>query len=75
MSVEYYLVCHKHKSKFWTCSDGFSGPVNQLDSSKKLASFIITHKCCDLNVIDENNDDCDDYESADELDWKDIVKY
>ena len=75
MSVEYYLVCHKHKDKFWTCSDGMSGPVNQLDSSKKLASFLITHRNCDLNIIDEHDESCDDYRDADEMKWDDLIRY
>ena len=73
MSTEYYLVCHKHKAKFWTCSDGFSGPVNQLNSSKTLAAFIVAHKDCGLNVIDEHDEMCDDYIDSDELDWRDIA--
>ena len=75
MSVEYELVCHRHKERFWVCSDGVSGPVNQLDNNKKLAAFIITHRKCDLHVIDEFNEVCDDYRQADDVEWDKLLVY
>jgi len=73
MSVEYYLACHDHKDKVWTCSDGISGPMNQCDWS--LAGFVVTHRNCQLSVIDEHNEDCDDYTKWDEEDWQSLLTY
>lgn len=64
MSVDFYLVCKKHKHKVLACSDGMSGPMNQCDWS--LACFLITHRDCELNVIDEHMDE-DDFE--DFIEW------
>lgn len=75
MSVDYDLVCHRHKEKMLVCSDGFSGPLTQLTGTRTLAAFIITHRNCDLSVIDEHIEDYDDYTDWDEIDWQDLITY
>ena len=75
MSVEFYLVCHKHKERLWVCSDGLSGPLTQLSDNRTLAAFIITHRNCELSVIDENNEGYEDYIKWDESDYKDLLRY
>lgn len=75
MSVKYYLVCHKHKEKIWTCSDGFSGPRNQLTGNRTLAAFIITHRECDIRIIDEYNEECEEYKEWSELEWEEMLNY
>ena len=73
MSVEYYLVCHKHKEKVWACSDGFSGPLLQCDRS--LAAFVITHRNCNIAIIDEHNEECDNYTEWHNGDWNELLNY
>jgi hypothetical protein len=52
VSVEYYLLCEKHKQYVHACSDGFSGPLLQCD--KSLAYFVITHRGCAITIINEH---------------------
>ena len=73
MSVDYDLACHKHKELVALCSDGYSGPMTQCDWS--LAGFSITHRKCDLNIIDEHNEDCDDYKRWYNANWKELLSY
>jgi len=77
MSVEYNLVCHKHREMVWTCSDGFSGP--QLQCDRSLAAFVITHQSCDLKVVDEHHviDDpkYESYQEWSRLEWKKLLHY
>lgn len=74
MSVEYYLVCDKHKEKAWACSDGLSGPQNQATS--RTAGFIITHRKCSIKIIDEHCESCEDYTDWDDrADWKPLLRY
>lgn len=73
MSVDYELVCHTHKDKVMVCSDGFSGPLTQCDRS--MAAFIITHRDCILNVIDEHDESCDDYNEWHKNNWKHLLSY
>jgi len=73
MSVDYDLVCHKHKEKVDLCSDGFSGPLTQCD--KSMAAFAITHCACDLNIIDEHNEDCDEYDEWHIKNWEEKLNY
>jgi len=73
MSVEYNLVCHKHKEQVWVCSDGISGPM--LQCGWEAAGFMITHRDCDLNVIDENDDSCEDYKQWEKGSWKELLNY
>ena len=63
MSVDYELVCHRHKEKVSICSDGFSGPLLQCD--KSLSKFCITHRNCDIRIISEDNESCDFYKTWD----------
>lgn len=73
MSVDYDLVCHKHKQRVSLCSDGLSGVQPQCD--KATAAFSITHRECDLNVIDEHNENCDDYREWRQDNWKGFLNY
>ena len=73
MSTDYDLVCHKHKEKVAICSVGISGPMTQCDWS--LAGFSITHRSCDLNLVDEHDDSVDEYSEWDKANWKDKVHY
>jgi hypothetical protein len=73
MSVDYELACHKHREKVDLCSDGFSGPLTQCDNS--MAAFAITHKGCDLNIIDEHSEDCDDYKEWHKNNWRELLSY
>jgi hypothetical protein len=73
MSVDYFLVCHKHKEKVYTCSDGLSGPLLQCDRS--LASFCITHRDCNLRIVDEDVDRVCKYEEWDGTNWKSLLTY
>lgn len=73
MSVDYDLVCHVHQEKVSICSDGMSGPLLQCDRS--LAAFAITHRDCDLNVIDEHNRGCGNYKEWDESNYKSLMRY
>jgi hypothetical protein len=61
MSVEYYLKCDKHKEYCHCSSDGLSGPLNQVDRS--FPHFVISHRNCDLRVIDEHQVDDDNFDS------------
>lgn len=62
MSVDYELVCHKHRERVSLCTDGMSGPMLHCD--KSLAAFSITHRGCCLSVIDEHDNSLDEY-----LEW------
>jgi len=73
MSVDYDLVCHNHKEKVDLCSDGFSGPLTQCDRS--MAAFSITHRHCNLNIIDEHNENFDDYIEWNKGNWEDKLIY
>ena len=73
MSVEYDLFCKKHNERVWTCSDGFSGPLLQCDRS--LAAFVITHRHCELTVLDEHNDDHLDAKEWDLSNYMDLFNY
>ena len=73
MSVDYDLVCHKHKEKTLLCSVGFSGPQSQC--GKGMAAFTITHRNCNLSVIDEHNDDCDEYIEWEDDNYRDLVDF
>jgi hypothetical protein len=74
MSVDYDLVCHKHKECVSLCSDGMSGPLTNCD--KSMAAFAITHRDCDLKVLDEHQMElCEDYEEWGLNNWKDNLKY
>ena len=54
------------------CSDGMSGPQFQIWDHKKQAAFMITHRHCDLNVIDEFEQDesCEHYSNLEQGSWK-----
>jgi len=73
MSVEYYLICHKHKEIVHVCSDGLSGP--QLQCDKSLAAFSIQHNKCQINIIDENDESCDTYKEWHKNNWKELLTY
>ncbi len=77
MSVEYFLVCHKHESSVWTCSDGFSGP--QLQCDRSFAAFVITHQGCDIKIVDENHfiDDpkYEKYTEWNKENWPKLLRY
>ncbi len=73
MSVDYDLVCHKHRDRVSICSDGCSGPLLQCD--KSLAAFVITHEKCVLAVLNEHNEDFHDYREFDSQNWKDCLDY
>ena len=73
MSVDYELVCHKHKERVSICSDGLSGPLLQCDRS--LSAFSITHRKCDLNIIHEDNDSCDEYLEWNLKNWEERINY
>ena len=60
MSVDYKLVCHNHEESVSICSDGFSGPLLQVD--KALSHFCITHRGCDLMVAEEQSYAFDEYD-------------
>ena len=73
MSVDYDICCHAHKERVSICSDGVSGPLLQCDRS--LAAFIITHRACDLCVIDEHNESHDDYKEWGLRNWEELLRY
>jgi hypothetical protein len=73
MSVDYDLVCHSHSEKVSICCDGMSGPM--INGCKSVAAFCITHRDCDLNIIDEHNEDCDDYSVWYDENWKVRLSY
>lgn len=73
MSVDYKLVCHKHKESVSICSDGFSGPLLQCDRS--LAYFCITHRMCDLMIAEEQSHAYDEYAEWEWPDCKDALTY
>jgi len=57
------------------CSDGMSGPQLQVWDHKKQAAFIITHKHCDIKVIDEHDDRYDHYCDLKDGSWEDHIRY
>lgn len=77
MSIEYYLICKKHKELVWCCSDGFSGPVLQCD--RTLAAFVITHRNCSISIIDEYEkeemEETGKYRCCHDENWQDILSY
>ena len=73
MSVDYDLVCHKHKEKVDLCSDGFSGPQTQCDRS--MPAFAITHKKCELSIVSEHDDTIDDYKEWNISNYKELLTY
>ena len=74
MSVEYYIVCNKHKEYVHVCSDGGRGPLLQCDRS--LAAFLITHRHCDLNVINEDEEEeLESYKEWDLENWRESLRY
>ena len=73
MSVEYYLVCKKHSERTWVCSDGMSGPLPQ--NERASSAFIITHRNCDLAVIDENDEGHDNYVEWENSNWSSRLRY
>ena len=66
MSIEYYLKCDTHKEYCHCSSNGLSGPLNQVDRS--FPHFIITHRGCELSVIDEHRLDSGNWDSYLEID-------
>lgn len=73
MSVDYSLVCHKHKEQVDVCSDGLSGPLLQCDRS--LAAFCITHRNCELNIVAEYEDAFEQYKTWNKATWKILLDY
>lgn len=72
MSVEYYLVCDRHRGFVHTCSDGLSGPLLQCD--KSLAAFVISHRCCGLRVAQEDAEP-KNYTEWTAENWQDLMSY
>ena len=73
MSVDYDLVCHTHKERVSLCSDGVSGPLTQCNRS--MAAFSITHRKCNLNIIDEHCEGYDNYSEWDLDNWEEKLHY
>jgi len=73
MSTDYDIACHEHKEKVSICSDGFSGPLMQSD--KATAAFCITHRDCNLRMISEHDDSCDDYKEWMLSTWSEDLNY
>ena len=59
MSVDYTLVCERHRVAVDICTDGLSGPM--LNCDKRLATFCVTHRNCDLRISDEHDVKTEDY--------------
>lgn len=70
MSVDFELICHKHKHRVSVCCDGISGP--QPNGTKELAAFVVTHSNCSLNVIDEHCESFDEYLEWAAGNWRDL---
>ena len=73
MSVDYDLVCRKHKEKVGLCSDGLSGPITQCDRS--MAAFSITHRGCELSIVTEQDDSVDKFDDWLLCNWEDKLNY
>jgi len=73
MSVDYDLACKKHKERVLLCSDGMSGPLPQ--GGKIMAAFSITHRHCDLFIIEEQTEGYEDYIEWMDGDWEEKLSY
>jgi len=59
MSVDYDLVCHKHKERVSAATDGLSG--RHMNCNDGIAVFCINHRNCDIHISDENDEQTEEY--------------
>jgi hypothetical protein len=60
MSVDFELVCKKHKARCDISTDGMSGPMFNCD--KALPFFCVTHQLCDIRIMSEHELDNKEYD-------------